>query len=349
MIRKKSKSNHNLTYKKSGVSINEANRMISKIGPQVKKTFDKNVLNNIGSFAALYDISKIKHKNPVLVSGTDGVGTKLRTAIKLKRLDTIGIDLVAMCVNDVICLGAKPLFFLDYYSTGKLKNNVASKIIKGIINGCKKSSVSLIGGETAEMPNMYKNNDFDIAGFCVGIAEKTKLLPKKNIKHGDIIIGLESSGLHSNGYSLVNYMLDKGIIKLNHKIKNKPLRDIILKPTALYTDILSIKSFDKVKGIANITGGGLTENIPRVIPKGMTAEINLDINNLPPLFSYIKDKGNIKDTEMLKTFNCGVGMILIVDKKDLKIIENEIKKKKFKYKSIGRIIKSKTKRIKYIL
>ena len=349
MIRKKSKSNHNLTYKKSGVSINEANRMISKIGPQVKKTFDKNVLNNIGSFAALYDISKIKHKNPVLVSGTDGVGTKLRTAIKLKRLDTIGIDLVAMCVNDVICLGAKPLFFLDYYSTGKLKNNVASKIIKGIINGCKKSSVSLIGGETAEMPNMYKNNDFDIAGFCVGIAEKTKLLPKKNIKHGDIIIGLESSGLHSNGYSLVNYMLDKGIIKLNHKIKNKLLRDIILKPTALYTDILSIKSFDKVKGIANITGGGLTENIPRVIPKGMTAEINLDINNLPPLFSYIKDKGNIKATEMLKTFNCGVGMILIVDKKDLKIIENEIKKKKFKYKSIGRIIKSKTKRIKYIL
>tara|TARA_Y100000590_G_scaffold454884_1_gene602489 strand:+ start:5232 stop:6281 length:1050 start_codon:yes stop_codon:yes gene_type:complete len=349
MIRKKSKSNHNLTYKKSGVSINEANRMISKISPQIKKTFDKNVLSSIGSFAALYDISKIKYKNPVLVSGTDGVGTKLKTAIKLKKLDTIGIDLVAMCVNDVICLGAKPLFFLDYYATGKLKSGVASKIIRGIIKGCKKSSVSLIGGETAEMPNVYKNNDFDIAGFCVGISEKRKLLPKKNIKHGDIIIGLESSGLHSNGYSLVNHMLDKGIIKLSHKVKNRSLKNIILKPTTLYTDVLSIKSFDKVKAIANITGGGLTENIPRVIPKGMAAEINLDINNLPPLFSYIKDRGNIKPIEMLKTFNCGIGMILILDKKDLNVITNEIKRMKFKYKIIGKVVRSKIKKIKYIL
>ena len=260
MLNKKSTNNQKVTYKKAGVSIENADKLIDKIKPIAKKTCDSNVIGNIGGFGAMYDLSKFKYKNPVLISGTDGVGTKLKLAIKLKKLDWIGIDLVAMCVNDIISQGAKPLFFLDYYATGKLNAEKCFEVIKGIANGCKQSKMSLIGGETAEMPKLYKTGDFDIAGFCVGIAEKKKLLPKININKRDCIIGIRSSGLHSNGFSLINHMLDQKKIRLNDKIGGQTLGSLLIKPTKIYTDILNINSFNKIKAIAHITGGGLTEN-----------------------------------------------------------------------------------------
>ena len=290
MANNKIDKKHRVTYKKSGVSIENADKLIDKIKPVAKKTCDKNVIGNIGGFGAMYDISKLKYKNPVLVSGTDGVGTKLKIAIKMNKLDEIGIDLVAMCVNDIISQGAKPLFFLDYYATGKLNTNKTFQVIKGIAAGCKKSKMSLIGGETAEMPKLYKKNDFDIAGFCVGIAEKNKLLPNVNINKNDCIIGIKSSGLHSNGYSLINHMLDQRKITLNDKIGNSLLGKLLIKPTKIYTEILEIPSFKKIKAIANITGGGLTENIPRVLPKNKSALIDFKKLSFQKYLSIFKKK-----------------------------------------------------------
>ena len=339
MPNKNNVKNHKVTYKNSGVSIDNADKLINKIKPIAKKTCDKNVMGNIGGFGALYDISKIKYKNPVLVSGTDGVGTKLKIALKMSKLDEIGVDLVAMCVNDIIAQGAKPLFFLDYYATSKLNINKGYNIIKGIAKGCKLSKISLIGGETAEMPNLYKNDDFDLAGFCVGIAEKKNLLPKKNINKNDCIIGIQSNGLHSNGYSLINHMIDKRKINLKDKINNKNLGSLIIKPTKIYTEILNIKNFDKIKAIANITGGGLTENIPRVLPKNTKALIDYKKIKFQKLYTHIKNKGNIEYSEMLKVFNCGIGMVLIIDEKDLKKLLSVTTKLKYKPKIIGCIAK----------
>tara|TARA_B110000238_G_scaffold71535_1_gene78521 strand:+ start:1 stop:900 length:900 start_codon:yes stop_codon:yes gene_type:complete len=297
----------------------------------------------------MYDLSKFRYKNPVLISGTDGVGTKLKLAIKLKKLEWIGIDLVAMCVNDIISQGAKPLFFLDYYATGKLNEKRCFDVIKGIANGCKQSKMSLIGGETAEMPKLYKSGDFDIAGFCVGIAEKKKLLPKKNINKQDCIIGIKSSGLHSNGYSLVNHMLDQKKIRLNDKIGSKTLGSLLIKPTKIYTEILSINSFDKIKAIAHITGGGLTENIPRILPNNINGLIDFKKINMPKVFSYIQDRGSIDNQEILKVLNCGIGMTLVVNKKDAQSIINDLKKIKLNSSIIGNIIEGKGKsRIEYI-
>tara|TARA_B110000483_G_scaffold28296_1_gene34280 strand:- start:677 stop:1576 length:900 start_codon:yes stop_codon:yes gene_type:complete len=297
----------------------------------------------------MYDLSKLRYKNPVLISGTDGVGTKLKLAIKLKKLEWIGIDLVAMCVNDIISQGAKPLFFLDYYATGKLNEKRCFDVIKGIANGCKQSKMSLIGGETAEMPKLYKSGDFDIAGFCVGIAEKKKLLPKKNINKQDCIIGIKSSGLHSNGYSLVNHMLDQKKIRLNDKIGSQTLGSLLIKPTKIYTEILSINSFDKIKAIAHITGGGLTENIPRILPNNINGLIDFKKINMPKVFSYIQDRGSIDNQEMLKVLNCGIGMTLVVNKKDAQSIINDLKKIKLNSSIIGNIIEGKGKsRIEYI-
>ena len=343
MPKKNNVKNHKVTYKNSGVSIDNADKLINKIKPIAKKTCDKNVMGNIGGFGALYDISKIKYKNPVLVSGTDGVGTKIEIANTLNKYNTIGIDLVAMCVNDLLVQGAKPLIFLDYISTSKLNINKSFNIIKGIAKGCKLSKISLIGGETAEMPNLYKNNDFDLAGFCVGIAEKKNLLPKKNINKNDCIIGIKSNGLHSNGYSLINHMIDKRKISLKDKINNKNLGSLIIKPTKIYTEILNIKNFDKIKAIANITGGGLTENIPRVLPKNTKALIDYKKIKFQKLYTHIKNKGNIEYSEMLKVFNCGIGMVLITDKKNVKIIIKELKKNKMDAKVIGDIFENKGK------
>ena len=343
MANKKIDKKHRVTYKKSGVSIENADKLIDKIKPVAKKTCDKNVIGNIGGFGAMYDISKLKYKNPVLVSGTDGVGTKLKIAIKMNKLDEIGIDLVAMCVNDIISQGAKPLFFLDYYATGKLNTNKTFQVIKGIAAGCKKSKMSLIGGETAEMPKLYKKNDFDIAGFCVGIAEKNKLLPNININKNDCIIGIKSSGLHSNGYSLINHMLDQRKITLNDKIGNSLLGKLLIKPTKIYTEILEIPSFKKIKAIANITGGGLTENIPRVLPKNKSALIDFKKIKLSRIFKHIQEKGNIDNKEILKVFNCGVGITLVINKKEAPGIIKELRKIKMNAFIIGSIIDTKDK------
>ena len=349
MANKKIDKKHKVTYKKSGVSIENADKLIDKIKPIAKKTCDKNVMGNIGGFGAMYDISKFKYKNPVLVSGTDGVGTKLKIAIKMNKLDEIGIDLVAMCVNDIISQGAKPLFFLDYYATGKLNTDSSFQVIKGIATGCKLSKMSLIGGETAEMPKLYKKNDFDIAGFCVGIAEKSKLLPKVNINKNDCVIGIKSSGLHSNGYSLINHMLDQKKIKLKEKIGSSLLGKQLIKPTKIYTEILNIPSFEKIKAIANITGGGLTENIPRVLPKNKAAVIDFKKIKMPKIFKYIQEKGNIDNKEMLKVLNCGIGITLIVSKKETMNIIKELKKIKMDAFIIGDIIDTNSKPlVKYI-
>ena len=349
MANKKIDKKHKVTYRKSGVSIENADKLIDKIKPIAKKTCDKNVMGNIGGFGAMYDISKFKHKNPVLVSGTDGVGTKLKIAIKMNKLDEIGIDLVAMCVNDIISQGAKPLFFLDYYATGELNTDSSFQVIKGIAAGCRLSKMSLIGGETAEMPTLYKKNDFDIAGFCVGIAEKSKLLPKVNINKNDCVIGIKSSGLHSNGYSLINHMLDQKKIKLKEKIGSSLLGKQLIKPTKIYTEILNIPSFEKIKAIANITGGGLTENIPRVLPKNKAAVIDFKKIKMPKIFKYIQEKGNIDNKEMLKVLNCGIGITLIVSKKETMNIIKELKKIKMDAFIIGDIIDTNSKPlVKYI-
>ena len=338
MSNKNSYKNQKVTYTKSGVSIKVADKLVEKIKPISKKTFDKNVLGNIGGFGALYDFSKLKYKNPVLVSGTDGVGTKLKIAVKTNNLRGIGVDLVAMCVNDIISQGAKPLFFLDYYATSKLNLKKSVEILKGIAKGCKESECALIGGETAEMPGLYKKNDFDLAGFCVGVVDKKDILPKKNIKKTDIIIGLKSSGFHSNGYSLINFLIDKKKLNLKKKINNTTYEKILIKPTKLYTDILKLRNFKDIKAIANITGGGMTENIPRVLPKNMSAEIDLNKIQLPAIFKEIKNIGNVDYDEMLRVFNCGIGMIIIVSKTNADKTMRNLKSLKLSSKIIGEIV-----------
>ena len=338
MSNKNSYKNQKVTYTKSGVSIKVADKLVEKIKPISKKTFDKNVLGNIGGFGALYDFSKLKYKNPVLVSGTDGVGTKLKIAVKTNNLRGIGVDLVAMCVNDIISQGAKPLFFLDYYATSKLNLKKSVEILKGIAKGCKESECALIGGETAEMPGLYKKNDFDLAGFCVGVVDKKDILPKKNIKKTDVIIGLKSSGFHSNGYSLINFLIDKKKLNLKKKINNTTYEKILIKPTKLYTDILKLRNFKDIKAIANITGGGMTENIPRVLPKNMSAEIDLNKIQLPVIFKEIKNIGNVDYDEMLRVFNCGIGMIIIVSKTNADKTMRNLKSLKLSSKIIGEIV-----------
>ena len=338
MSNKNSYKNQKVTYTKSGVSIKVADKLVEKIKPISKKTFDKNVLGNIGGFGALYDFSKLKYKNPVLVSGTDGVGTKLKIAVKTDNLKGIGVDLVAMCVNDIISQGAKPLFFLDYYATSKLNLKKSVEILKGIAKGCKQSECALIGGETAEMPGLYKKNDFDLAGFCVGVVDKKDILPKKNIKKTDVIIGLKSSGFHSNGYSLINFLINKKKLNLKKKINNTTYEKILIKPTKLYTDILKLRNFKDIKAIANITGGGMTENIPRVLPKNMSAEIDLNKIQLPVIFKEIKNIGNVDYDEMLRVFNCGIGMIIIVSNTNADKTMRNLKSLKLSSKIIGEIV-----------
>ena len=254
-----------------------------------------------------------------------------------------------MCVNDIISQGARPLFFLDYYATGKLNLKNSYEIIKSIAKGCKMSGCALIGGETAEMPGLYNKNDFDLAGFCVGIIEKKNILPKKNINNNDIIIGLKSSGLHSNGYSLINYLIKKGKLNLNSRLNGKKIGDILIQPTKIYTNILKLQNFSDIKGIANITGGGITENIPRILPNGVKACIYRKNIKLPKIFEIIKQIGNIDDNEMFKVFNCGIGMVVVVDKKKSEKTIYNLKKLKFSPVIVGSILKSKEKpKVEYI-
>ncbi len=309
-----------ISYKDAGVDIDAGNEFVEEIKPFVKSTFDANVIGGIGSFAGAYALPA-GYKEPVMLAATDGVGTKLKLAIDAKRYDSVGIDLVAMCVNDLICNFATPAFFLDYYATSRLESNVAVDVVKGIAEGCKQAECALIGGETAEMPGMYAKDDFDLAGFAVGIAEKSELDRVSRVQKGDVLIALPSSGIHSNGYSLVRKLFfEKLNMSFDSELEGKRLIDILLEPTKIY-----VKTFKKLKGhinaLAHITGGGIVENLPRVLPKNLSAKvIKKDIKVLD-IFKYMSH--HVEEDEMFRTFNMGVGMVLVVPKDEVDfVIEN---------------------------
>lgn len=305
----------NSTYKSAGVDKEEGYQTVSKIKKVVSETHNSNVLNGLGSFGAFYELPK--YKNPVLVSGTDGVGTKLRIALDVKKYDTIGVDCFAMCANDILCHGAKPMFFLDYLACGKLDSDVAAEIISGIASACKETGTALIGGETAEMPGMYQVGDYDVAGFCVGIVEKDEIIDGSKIKEGQVIIGMPSSGFHSNGFSLVRKIFKD----FTEVFENKPLWETLLVPTKLYqNDIYKIQEKVELSGIAHITGGGLIENVPRILPEGLTAVIDTNKISVPSIMKELMKRGNVSEEEMYGTFNMGIGMIVTCDESDSQTI-----------------------------
>lgn len=315
-----------LSYKDAGVDIEAGNQLVERIKSVAKSTKRPEVTSNIGGFGAMFALPT-GFKEPVLVSGTDGVGTKLRLAIDAGIHDKVGIDLVAMCVNDLIVQGAEPLFFLDYYATGKLDIDVAMSVITGIGEGCKLSNCSLIGGETAEMPGMYEGEDYDLAGFCVGIVEKSKVIDGTKVKAGDQLIGLASSGPHSNGYSLIRKIIEVSGASLNDEFDGSTLAETLLEPTKIYVkSILKLIKNVELKALSHITGGGLLENIPRVIPENACAHINQSSWQMPAIFNWLQEKGNVKQMEMYRTFNCGVGMVLVVGEDELEKAINLLKK-----------------------
>ena len=308
--------NTGLSYKDAGVDIDAGDALIERIKPYAKKTMREGVLNGLGGFGALFEISK-KYQNPVLVSGTDGVGTKLKLAFEWGFHDTVGIDLVAMSVNDILVQGAEPLFFLDYFACGKLDVDTAADVIKGIAQGCEQSNCALIGGETAEMPTMYPDGEYDLAGFAVGAVEKDKIINGSTITAGDVILGLASNGVHSNGFSLVRKVLEVSKADLNMNMGGVTLQQAISAPTRIYVKpILATLEQINIKGMAHITGGGLTENVPRVLPEGLQAVIHSNSWTRSPLFQWLQQAGNISDDEMHRVFNCGIGMVVIVSAND---------------------------------
>ena len=310
----------NNTYKSAGVDKEEGYKTVDKIKSAVAETHNKNVLNNLGSFGAFYAIGE--YKNPVLVSGTDGVGTKLKIALDTKKYDSIGIDCFAMCANDILCHGAKPLFFLDYLACGKLDSNVASEIVLGMVKACKDNECALIGGETAEMPGMYQVGDYDVAGFCVGIVERDEIIDGSKIKKGDKIIAIPSSGFHSNGFSLVR----KVFPNFEEEFEGKPLYETLLEPTRLYYHpIHQLLKVVGLSGIAHITGGGLIENVPRIIPNGLCAAIQTEKIRIPSIMLELEKRGNVDRMEMFGTFNMGVGMVVVVDEKDAEKVLSTLK------------------------
>lgn len=306
----------NTTYKSAGVDIDAGNELVRKITPLVRTSFKDGVVTDIGGFSGLFSFDSKKYKNPILVSSTDGVGTKLKIAFMMDKHNTIGIDLVAMCVNDVVALGAEPLFFLDYISTGKLFIDKVEQIIQGIVNGCKEAGCSLIGGETAEMPSFYSGGAYDLAGFVVGIVDYDNIIDGATIKKGDELIGIASSGLHSNGYSLVRKILfDDLNLDVNSKMvyNERSVGDELLTPTKIYVKtILSLINEFNIHGVSHITGGGLEENITRILPEGHQAVVYIDSWDIPPIFEFIKNKGSVSKEEMFKTFNNGIGMVIVV-------------------------------------
>ena len=306
-----------LTYKDAGVDIDAGNRLVDRIRPLVARTARPEVLAGIGGFGGLFALPEGRYREPVLVSGTDGVGTKLKLAQQLGRHDTIGIDLVAMCVNDVVVQGAEPLFFLDYFACGRLDVDVAAAVVEGIARGCELAGAALIGGETAEMPDMYAIGEYDLAGFCVGAVERGELIDGRSIAAGDVVIGLASSGPHSNGYSLVRRVLDLAEQQAGTAgapaIEGAPAADLLLEPTRIYVrPLLALLGQVRVKGMAHITGGGITENLPRVLPEGVHPEIDVNSWQPGPVFDWLATTGGIAADEMRRTFNCGVGMALVV-------------------------------------
>jgi len=318
-------SQQSMSYRDAGVDIEAGDALVEQIKPFAKRTMRPEVLAGIGGFGSLFEMPK-KFKNPVLVSGTDGVGTKLKLAFELNIHDTVGIDLVAMSVNDILVQGAEPLFFLDYFACGKLEVGTAAQVIKGIAAGCEQSGCALVGGETAEMPGMYPAGEYDLAGFVVGCVDKDKIIDGKSIASGDVVLGLASSGAHSNGYSLIRKLIEKSGVDFEFDFHGRKFKDVVMTPTRIYVkSLLALINALPVKGMAHITGGGITENIPRVLPAGLTAEIKAGSWEMPPLFDWLKAQGNIADLEMYKTFNCGIGMAVIVAKEHVAAAQQLLK------------------------
>lgn len=304
-----------LTYKDAGVDIDAGDRLVENIKPLAKRTMRPEVLGGIGGFGALVEVSK-QYKNPVMVSGTDGVGTKLKLAFQLNKHDTVGQDLVAMSVNDILVQGAEPIFFLDYFACGELDVAVATDVVRGIAHGCELAGCALIGGETAEMPSMYPAGEYDLAGFAVGLVEKEAIISGRSICPGDVVLGLQSSGAHANGYSLIRKIIERAGVDLHHRDNHQLALDL-LAPTRIYVKpLLALVRSGIVKGMAHITGGGLTENIPRVLPQGVTAELKRGSWEAPTIFAWLQKIGNVDDAEMARTFNCGIGMVVVVAEAD---------------------------------
>ncbi|SDS73202.1 phosphoribosylformylglycinamidine cyclo-ligase [Halopseudomonas xinjiangensis] len=311
-------SKPSISYKDAGVDIDAGNALVDRIKHVAKRTARPEVMGGLGGFGALCEIPA-GYKQPVLVSGTDGVGTKLRLAMDLNKHDSIGIDLVAMCVNDLVVCGAEPLFFLDYYATGKLNVDVAAQVVSGIGSGCELAGCALVGGETAEMPGMYEGDDYDLAGFCVGVVEKSEIIDGSRVQEGDVLLALPSSGPHSNGYSLIRKIIEVSKADIQSiTLDGKPLTELLMAPTRIYVKALLqlIKQTGAVKAMAHITGGGLLENIPRVLPKGAVADIDLASWKRPAVFDWLQQQGNVDETEMHRVLNCGVGMVICVGAED---------------------------------
>ena len=332
------------TYKSSGVDIDAGNLFVDLIRPLAKTTANKHVLGKLGGFSGAYELPK-KYKNPILLAAADGVGTKLKIAFMTGRFNTVGIDLVAMNVNDIVTCGAEPLFFLDYIATSKLNPKEGAEIVKGIVEGCKQAGCALLGGETAEMPGFYKKDEFDLAGFVVGIVDKEQVIDGSDVKAGDAVIGIASSGLHSNGYSLARKVL---LGRKKYKLSDKPkplkrsLANELLEPTRIYVkSILNLRKSFQIKAAAHITGGGLLENIPRVLPKNCAVEMDSSTWQIPPIMELIKQEGRIDQEEMYRTFNCGIGMVLVVDSKDVGKVLKRLGKLKEKASLIGEVRKRK--------
>ena len=304
------------TYREAGVDIDAGDEFVDRIKPLVRSTFRPEVLTDLGGFGGLFRLQAKQYEDPVLVSGTDGVGTKLKIAFLMDRHDTVGIDLVAMCVNDIAVSGAEPLFFLDYFATGKLAVDKAQQVVTGIAEGCRQAGCALIGGETAEMPSMYPEGEYDLAGFAVGVVDKPKIIDGKTIKPGDVILGLASSGLHSNGYSLARRVFfDKAKLTVGTTLPelDRPLGEVLLTPTRIYAkQILALVKEFRIKGIAHITGGGITENLPRILPQGVRARIDRKSWTVPPIFQAMSRLGSVEREEMFRVFNMGIGLILVV-------------------------------------
>jgi phosphoribosylformylglycinamidine cyclo-ligase len=314
---KSDKDSTHLSYSDAGVDINAGNRLVENIKPLANRTLREGVLKSVGGFGALFEIPK-RYREPVLVTGTDGVGTKLKLASQMRKHDTIGIDLVAMSVNDILVQGAEPMFFLDYFSCGKLDVAVATTIVDGIARGCELARCALIGGETAEMPGMYADGDYDLAGFAVGAVEKSAIIDGTGICPGDAIIGLASSGPHSNGYSLIRRIVERSGSDLSSGFGDRTLGETLLEPTRIYVvSVLDAMKAVSIKGLAHITGGGLLENIPRILPENVVAELRADDWARPPIFDWLQDAGNVEQSEMLRVFNCGIGMVIVAAEFDV--------------------------------
>lgn len=334
-----------LTYAQAGVDIDAGNRMVELIKPLVRATARAGAESEIGGFGGLFDLKRAGYRDPVLVAATDGVGTKLKVAVETGRHDTIGIDLVAMSVNDLVVQGAEPLFFLDYYACGKLEPEVGTAVIAGISVGCREAGCALIGGETAEMPGVYKGDDYDLAGFAVGAVERDAVLPRRDIAEGDVIIGLASSGVHSNGYSLVRKIVEQTGLPWSAPapfVPDQSLGDAILTPTRIYVKscLAAIRNTKAVKGLAHITGGGFPDNIPRVLPKGLGARINLAAVPVLPVFQWLASAGGVVQNEMLRTFNCGIGMVVVVSPNESNAVTQAFARAGEKAMMLGSVIKA---------